>query len=260
QLIYRLHLEALNPCLPLVSRSLLAVLKAAPHSLRAQYLMACYPFHKVYSRNNGLALTIQSSLSHAMCDTMVIRAIHRLHALEPLRGGEIIELNIQLPKRLFRDLGPSLERQSRVIDTLRQLQSHRTIYRPNINSHRGYPLTMACRQGAVELMKVLLEMGADPGKQGALAVKVAIRLRNLAHVRMLVERTEAVCNHDPRCPSCRKRRKLEDRVIITPELVREAVKVDARDIVDYFVHVKGCSPTLRTLEQLVRGSSRPDNS
>lgn len=130
-------------------------------------------------------------------------------------------------------------------------------------------------------MKVLLEMGADPGKQGALAVKVAIRLRNLAHVRMLVERTEAVCprdgsntssgavgnlagpspsgNHDARCSSCRKRRKLEDRVIITTELVGEAVKADARDIVDYFVHDKGCSPTLKTLEQLVRSSSTPGN-
>jgi len=105
-------------------------------------------------------------------------------------------------------------------------------------------------------------------------VKVAIRMRNLVYVKMLVERAEIdvldtddgnssstvagdpVPHPRPSKPLRQKRRKLEDRVVITSELVREAVKADARDIVEYFVHVKGCSPNLKTLEQLVRNSIR----
>ena len=155
----------------------------------------------------------------------------------------------------------------------------------NANSLKGAPLTLACASGATKIVRFLLAHGADPSLNGGVAVRVAIRRRDVALVRMLVERSSHKCStcsvredpdlssvpgqdaslsvlqiaqdgarsrnnkntrSDPR-PSSVKRRRLLDRVEITPDLVSEAIRVDARDVVNYFVMEKGCSPDLRTL-------------
>ena len=68
---------------------------------------------------------------------------------------------------------------------------------------------------------------------------VAIRRKDLSLVRRLIER--------PKEPEKTKRRKLEDRILVTSEMLRMAVKCDARDIVEYFTLEKGCIPDMQTL-------------
>ena len=166
-------------------------------------------------------------------------------------------------------------------------QSHCPSHRSfiiNVNSLKGAPLTLACAFGATRIVHFLLAHGADPSLRGGVAVQAAIRRRGLTLVRTLVERSpqgrftcsacedpdfSSVPGHDvdsvshgvgdgtggrdnknvrtfPRSQSA-KRRRLLDRIEITPDLVNEAIRVNARDIVNYFVIEKGCSPLLQTL-------------
>lgn len=66
---------------------------------------------------------------------------------------------------------------------------------------------------------------------------VAIRRKDLFLLRLLIERPKGT----------RKRRKLEDRIQVTSEMLRVAVKCDARDIVEYFIVEKGCIPDMQTI-------------
>ena len=69
---------------------------------------------------------------------------------------------------------------------------------------------------------------------------VAIRRKDLTMVRMLVEHPK----------STQKRRKLEDRILVTSEMLRMAVKCDARDIVEYLTLEKRCIPDMQTLRMM----------
>lgn len=73
---------------------------------------------------------------------------------------------------------------------------------------------------------------------------VAIRRKDLSLVKMLIER-EAELKHGKG-----KKRRLGDRMHVNNDMLRMAVKCDARDIVQYFTEEKGCIPDLKTLSTL----------
>lgn len=156
----------------------------------------------------------------------------------------------------------------------------RELFTVNVNAHGGAALTLSSAHGAHRLVRDLLERGADPKSKGGMAVRAAIRRKDVDLVRMLVERSPEKTDspsrisrighldanaqnvgdrnergHAPYSPPkdrerpapSTKRRRLLDRVEITPDLVGEAMRLDARDIVNYFVLEKGCSPDIRTL-------------
>jgi len=66
-------------------------------------------------------------------------------------------------------------------------------------------------------------------------------------VRMLIERAEAGGGKRGA-----KKRRLEDRIEVTPEMLKAAVKSKARDIAEYFMQEKGCVPDIQTLHMLMR--------
>ena len=117
---------------------------------------------------------------------------------------------------------------------------------PNANAHDGYALTKAVLAGCVPLVRFLLDQGATPARKGNLPITIAIRRRDLGLVRMLVERTDSGKSSSEHAGSG-KRRKLEDRVAVTPEMLRIAVKCKAQDIVEYLTREKGCIPDMQTL-------------
>lgn len=59
-------------------------------------------------------------------------------------------------------------------------------------------------------------------------------------VKMLVER-------DSGRKSGTKKRKLTDRLKVHSDMLKVAVKSNARDIVDYLIREKGCVPDIKTL-------------
>lgn len=117
---------------------------------------------------------------------------------------------------------------------------------PAVNSHDGYALTKAVQVGFIQLVQFLLDHGATPEWKNNLAVNIAIRHKDLRLVRMLVERIDAGKSPDDK-KAKGKRRKLEDRVAVTPEMLRAAVKCKAKDIVEYLTREKGCIPDMQTL-------------
>jgi hypothetical protein len=156
----------------------------------------------------------------------------------------------ELPRRLFRQLSTS---GSEALPHLHFLYTSSAPQlsrrRPDIDSHDGYPLARAVSAGAVPLVRFLLDHGASPRRRGALAVRMAIKRRDLSLVRLLVEPPDA----PPDERRTGKRRKLADRVKVTSEMLRLAVMCGAQDIAEYLMNEKGCVPDLRTLSLLRYG-------
>lgn len=156
----------------------------------------------------------------------------------------------ELPRRLFRALGPRTDRPYSDADAplplLRYLYASPRIAPPDANSHEGYALTRAVHAEFVPLVRLLLAHGASPAHKRGLAVLVAVRQKKLPLVRMLVERAEAGGGRGA------KKRRLEDRVEVTKEMLKAAVKAKARDIAEYFMQEKGCVPDIQTLQMLMR--------
>jgi hypothetical protein len=100
---------------------------------------------------------------------------------------------------------------------------------------------------------LLLELGASPVCKEEMAVKVAIRQRDLKTVKMLVERDGLVptfTNREVQKPQKGKRRRLEDRVEVNQSMLKLAVKCNAKDIIDYLVWEKGVVPDMQTLTSI----------
>ncbi|KAF8340751.1 uncharacterized protein EI90DRAFT_3036735 [Cantharellus anzutake] len=260
ELLYEIHLFALNAQLPLVSKSMHHTLRSAPESLRARWLMMLHPLTNEGGQPNvQLAHIVEASLLHPVCTPGVLRAIHRIHGLVPF-SKKLPVIWIKLPRRLFRyrpNASPSTSihnnNEDAITNVLDELARHHNIYKPNINSHKGYPLIMACHRRSIPLVTLLLSYGADPGSQGSLAVKIAIRQRNLELVKLLVERrAPSVIEARESQPCCTRTEKprLQDRVRITPELVTEAIRACATDIAEYFA-MKGTAPSFNALEYLL---------
>lgn len=187
-----------------------------------------------------------------------------------------VALRTQLPKRLFRSL--TARSQRRFLDTseplplLQFLFTNSKIPPPDPDSNDGYALTNAVAAGFIPLVQFLLDNGASPRHKNGLAVRAAIRRKDLALVKMLVEPDNTPCtvtDHgqqfqargSSRGVSGRrrtrednvvigkgvKRRKLEDRIAVDLDMLKTAVSCNAQDIVAYFVNEKSCMPDMQTL-------------
>lgn len=157
-----------------------------------------------------------------------------------------------LPTRLFRSLSPRTIVDNKTpglrwtdhdhpLPFLKYLWNIPGIPPLNPNSFEGYALARAVHANFIPLVQFLLAHGADPACKNALSVRIAIRQKDLGLVRMLIEQE---------LKGTRKRQKLGDRVKASTELLRVAVKCDAREIVDYFIKEKGLVPDMQTLRMM----------
>ncbi|KAJ2921327.1 hypothetical protein H1R20_g15770, partial [Candolleomyces eurysporus] len=159
-----------------------------------------------------------------------------------------------LPRRLFRNLDkrPKWTDNDAPLPYLRHLfdtfkDDDDVGLRPDANANQGYALTKAVHIRFIPLVRFLLEHGASPEPKDCLAIIVAIRQKNLALVKMLIERQES-----PSGPSSsKKRRRLEDRVKPDVKMLKEAVRCKARDITEYLYHEKGVVPDMTTLQMMM---------
>jgi len=88
-----------------------------------------------------------------------------------------------------------------------------------------------------------------------MAIKVAIKQKNLKIMKMLVEREDrgeslASSPREVRKKQNGKRRRLEDRVEVDQSMLKLAVKCNAKDIIDYLAWEKGVVPDMQTLMSL----------
>ncbi|KAI9460361.1 hypothetical protein F5148DRAFT_1286883 [Russula earlei] len=262
ELLYDIQLYAASEVLPLTCRRLHDVFESASPTLRADYLIARY-LARPSSRSWPSIITYV--LRFPLCTPAVLAVLferpsfpHRppphtdagtgAGADPPAHGVRHADrLRPDLPKRLFRRLSPS---GAEALPLLRFLYggaiAHLRASPPDADSHDGYPLARAAFAAAVPLVRFLLDHGASPRRRNALAVRLAIKRRDLALVRLLVEPPEAP-PHERRTG---KRRKISDRVQVNSDMLRLAVTCGARDIAEYLVREKGCLPDLKTLKLL----------
>ncbi|EPQ52876.1 hypothetical protein GLOTRDRAFT_140464 [Gloeophyllum trabeum ATCC 11539] len=251
ELLYEIQSHALSESFPYACRHLYLVFKAAPPSVRAHYLIQRYLLNTTTSTLAQGPIT--KALRFPICTQDVLQRMLELPDCPPIRSAQP-----ELPRRLFRSLAPpTCDKNGRPstewtehdhpLPFLRYLYKHPTIPAPNPDSYDGYALTKAVYAGFVPLARFLLEHGASPACKNGLAAIIAIRRKDLALLKMLVEREDAL-----RSGKTAKRRKLEDRMRTTPEMLKTAVKCDARDIVQYLTE-KGCVPDMQTLKLLSRG-------
>ncbi|KAG6841475.1 hypothetical protein C0991_010663 [Blastosporella zonata] len=196
------------------------------------------------------AAILTKVLRYPMCTEEVVK-----HLLQHLPEGvqHIKASKFDVPRRLFRSLasdnGPiDWERDPR-FQFLQYLFDSPGIPDPNLNSFDGYALTKAVHARCIPLVRFLLKHGADPQQKNCLAVFVAIRQKDLALVKLLIERDDSPYTELPGTGK-RKRRRFEDRVIVNAAMLRAAVKCDARDIVNYLAWEKGCVPDMQTLHMM----------
>ncbi|TRM65010.1 hypothetical protein BD626DRAFT_455121 [Schizophyllum amplum] len=232
ELLYEIQLFSLSPCLPLACRRLHAVFKSAPPSFQAQYLLA-----RACSPRDSEILT--RALRYPVCSEAVLDIICKSPILVRIQQHPP-----ELPKRLFRVLHPAKRKwtdRHHPLPYLRHMMTRLPVP-PDCNAHQGYALTRAVHAQFMPLVAFLLDHGASPKQKDGMAVSVAIRQKNLSLVKQLIER-EACVQGAQRG----KRRRMEDRMQVTKEMLRVAVKSDARDIVEYLTREKGCVPDMQTL-------------
>ncbi|KAK7467670.1 hypothetical protein VKT23_004723 [Stygiomarasmius scandens] len=249
ELLYEVQLYALSPSLPYVSKHLYQVFTNASISLRARYI-----FLRALGNQDDLPKDLYTRiLRYPLCTIPVLHRIVRI--IKQYDYSPLLQDAPELPRRFFRALPAS----SSWSDTDEPLPYLRVIFSPeehfldmdpplpapNPNSHHAYALTRAVLRGFVPLVDFLLSQGALPSYKNGLSVLVAIREKDVAMVKRLIERKD---------DSAIKKRKLPDRLIPTPNMLKMAVKVGAHDIIEYFMNEKGVVPDLKTL-YLIRGTS-----
>ena len=220
-MIQYIHILARNPNLAVVNTQLSKTLASLPHRLVAQYLLDLY---KTYGPHEILVRSVR----HPACTVEVIKEIERLWQRR-VDSSRISLTCSELPRRVFRK-PPNLR--SPVHPLIKHLFE---VYDPSANSHKGYPLCRAILTSNYALVAYLLEHGADPAIKEGIAVQIAIQAHDLKAIRLLVERKDDRGVETGR----RVKRRISDRMVITPNLVECALSKGSKDIVEYFVKEKG---------------------
>ena len=167
---------------------------------------------------------------------------------------------VRLPVRIFRNLRPGSSSPSWTVHDeplplLRYLWDCPDIPKLDLNYPNGYPLTKAVHAEFIPLIKFLLDRHASPKCHDRLAVKVAIRKKELGLLKLLVERSTSDSDNGIGNGSGKqgrnKRRKLADRVPLDVELLTLAIGVGAKDIVYYLHEEKGVVPNMETIKKMV---------
>jgi hypothetical protein len=258
----------LSPLFPYLSHHLGDTFNLSPTSFRVQYLLAVCTSPR--QETSHAADVISKALRYPLCTPPVLDLLcSKLDDLSRLYPTLIRPHICELPRRLFRSLTPRSDaRDWQALDEplpfLQHMLYKGTTQFPalNPNSHHGYALTRAVHARHMPLIQLLLDMGASPACKGGIAIKVAIKQKNLKVVRMLIEREErrrvfSSATTLARESSGRQKkqgqeeRRLEDDVEVPAQSMLElAVKCNARDIIDYLAWEKGVVPDMQTLKRL----------
>ncbi|KAJ7903693.1 hypothetical protein B0H14DRAFT_3421872 [Mycena olivaceomarginata] len=245
ELLYEVHLYSLSTALPITSRRLYTIFNAAPPSYRAQYILSHFEPDEA-RLSDVVSKILRDPLPTFLALWRPARTLRDGRTpTAPTNSSRPRAPAAPLPRARAADR-PAVHRRRRPPAAAALPVRLPRIAPPNANSHEGYALTRAVHAEFVPLVRLLLAHGASPAHKRGLAVLVAVRQKKLPLVRMLVERAEAGGGRGA------KKRRLEDRVEVTKEMLKAAVKAKARDIAEYFMQEKGCVPDIQTLQMLMR--------
>lgn len=258
QLLYDVQLLALSEHLPYVSKLFHNVYHAASPTYRARYI-----FFRLFDVEEESEVYTRA-LRYPLCNIQVFDCLRTLVHRHHPPSGEAESLatsektskkrkrarQCDLPRRLFKNLerrgsDPWTDEDNplpflrHIFDAFKDAS-----FQVNPNAFEGYALTKAVHVQSMPLIRFLLTHGASPESKDCLAIMVAIRQKNLALVKLLIEREDI---ESPSANTSKKRRKIEDRVKPDAKMLKVAVQCKARAITEYFSHEKGVVPDLQTL-------------
>jgi hypothetical protein len=214
----------------MVSSHFVHVFKNTSPFFKATYILARL---EALGYSNTMSICTRA-LRYPICEHPVFEIIRRL--LKDYKRYPT--LPVILPRRLFRSLLPANEREWSDQDS--PLPFIRDIYgTPHlqvIHDYQGYALTKAVRAQFKPLVKFLLDKGASPESKGGIAVKIAIRLKDLDMFKMLVESWPDIKSRD---------------MEIAKSMMELAILSGASDIVEFY-REKGVVPNMGVLKKLAQ--------
>ena len=211
----------------MVSSYFVNVFKNTSPYFKATYILAHLDVPEYMNSRN----VYTRALRYPICGRKVFEIIHRLLKDYNKRHPK---LPVKLPRRLFRSLLPANEREWSDRDY--PLPFLRDIYgAPNLQvSYNDYALTKAVHAQFKPLVKFLLDKEASPKPISEIAVKIAIRLKDLDMFKMLVKSWPDLISQD---------------MEIAKSMMELAVLSGARDIVEFYQE-KGVVPNMGVLKKL----------
>ncbi|PVF97220.1 hypothetical protein CPB86DRAFT_707299 [Serendipita vermifera] len=276
ELLYDIHLWALNPELPGTCKTIYKALKGAPTSISARYL-----FYRYMGTSLDFVGIITNALRYPLCTLQVFERFlsimppaykHLYPKPTQTPDGKIIKETptrlFKIPRRLLRGIvdGNTDSKQEcrRFLDLLYSLPpvthpgtTKPQAIKPDSNSHDGYPLIKAVQARDKDIIRFLLAHKADPSRRDKKAVLMAISYRDLDLVKLLVEglqqgvvaKMEEITH--PRTKSKNKVAPITgDLVAVDNIMLGAAVRNGATEIVEWLVKEKGCVPDIKTLRSL----------
>ena len=210
----------------MVSSYFVNVFKNTSPFFKATYILA----HLEVSGYMNSRNIYTRALRYPICGRTVFEIIRRLLKDYNKRHPK---LPVKLPRRLFRSLLPAKEREWSDQDY--PLPFLRDIYgTPNLQViHNDYALTKAVHAQFKPLVKFLLNKEAFLKPKGEIAVKIAIRLKDLDMFKMLVKSWPDIS------------RDME----IAKSMMELAILSGASDIVEFY-REKGVVPNMGALKKL----------
>ena len=229
--MYELHLFALSPSLPIISRYFVHVFKNSSPFFKAAYILARLEVPGYMNTRN----IYTRALRYPICGRTVFEIVRRLLKDYNKRHSK---LPVKLPRRLFRSLLLANERewsnQDYPLPFLRDIYGTPNLQVIQVDEYGGYALTKAVHAQFKSLVKFLLEKGASPKSKGGIAVKIAIRLKDLDMFKILVKSWPEIKSRD---------------MEIAKSMMELAILSNASDIVEFY-REKGVVPNMGVLKKL----------
>ena len=227
-------------------------LKSASPFFHAEYILG----RVIRDKDVRLSEIYSRTLRYPICDQQVIQCIPCLVKRLGFSLDGDLSL-VHLPARIFGNLRPgscSWTVHDQPLPFIRYLWDCPDIPKLDLNHLNGYPLTKAVHAGFIPLIQFLLDHHASPKCHDCLAVKVAIRKKDLRLLKLLVERTSS--GQDNKSGNVdgkrgrKKRQKLADRVPLDATALNLAIAAGADDIVSYLYEEKGVVPNMETIKRM----------
>jgi len=208
ELILNIHLLSRSPYLPLTCHHLYSIFSQAPDRYKASYLVnVCRSSRR----------PLDKALRYPICTSKVFSIFYIRFPICPI---EIDQPPISLPRRLFRNRPPDYDILYKLVDD----------YGADVNSEGGYALARAAHNNDQTLIDWLLQRGARPNTNQAVAVLSAVKSGNIEIVSRLVEWK----GQEVKC---------------TTEMLNLAIRSENKSLVDYLLR-HGATPNMNMLRSL----------
>ncbi|CAE6435392.1 hypothetical protein ACGC1H_002878 [Rhizoctonia solani] len=264
ELLFEILAYSTSSDIPLVNKYLLHTFHGAPPSCRAYFILGKLdPSVPLVP-----SIILESALSYPICTENVLDFLEHMHPLVLLPRSSLKDVRVSPGRWVFRNLqshpkpkrrrkhpnsapAPSSSLNTNLrINPLTFLESLERMYTLSFSAPgSAFALAMCVRAGPAQypLLQLLLRNGADPGAMSCLPLLIAATVGDLNALKLMIEPTT---EPSPQGTTGGKRRRMEDRVQPTTNVLSAAVKEKHLEVAEWLMHEKGVVPDMATMRML----------